>query len=156
MRWLLGLAVLLVVPFAVTDSGRDTPLTVSGGWGEIVHDGCIGEDEMLTFGGDGSLAPGESVSYTTPTFCQFQSPRKARARAQYKGGLLQINLDGVLSGAPERTRTGGFRFVEACKIREVGRETPVVYTVTLTNVGDRTAMDIIFSGGDRHNFGVPC
>jgi hypothetical protein len=113
----------------------------------VMDDDLLGPDENLSWQADGSLAPGESFVYT---YLPSKSGRYIYAQAYAyhgPGGPLQVTIETAFG-----TTTG---LDKACQIFYwSGAITD--WSVTVTNVGDRTAKRAYAWGQNYDDTGYNC
>lgn len=119
------------------------------------YDGVLGADESLTWVVEGNMGPGESYVYT---YIPSSGSRWVTVRAYPRKGKGQIFIE--IEVVEHRT-IGDVRHYRsgvknACLAFTGSRQVDADWTVTITNIGRKTARAVYSSGMNNTNFGQGC
>ena len=118
-------------------------------------DGILGADEFLTWVAEGQLAPGEQYVYT---YLPNNGGVYISARAYTRKGkgelLIEIESTTYLWTGDIYKYSSGLG--TACLVTDGYAPNLADWSVTITNIGPRTAKGIYFSGMNQTDFGQEC
>lgn len=126
------------------------------------EDSCLGEDDQLEWTASGSLAPGESFSFTPQKAACKGHPAAISVMASWGGGTLELSstvpdadlasLDAEQAGQDILAPAHGLT-AQLCMFPAYNSD-GVDYTITLSNSSSETVHDIQLRGQSRNDWAI--
>lgn len=123
---------------------------------------CLGEDDALEWRATGSLAPGESFTYTPEVPGCYLNAHAISAVLSWEGSELEMSsvvpgndyTSGDLSQQGKQINARKFNNTSQLCMFPVFDDGDAYYTITVTNVGNSTATNIILDGESKNDWAI--
>lgn len=147
-----------------TTTGSSSPMTLAVERYEFRNlsgdNSCLGEDDHLIWQAVGSLQPGESFSFTPRYPACINHPAAITVQLSWSGSELELSSvvpyrDYASSDAEQTglavTASNVGNSAQLCMFPNY-REEQLNYTITVTNVGDRVAENVVVDGHSENDW----